>query len=174
MQKIMTVRGDATMEQHAYGYTLTTPLSYSAAVEAVTAALKTEGFGVLTTIDVQATLKQKLGADMSPYTILGACNPPLAHRALSAEPEIGLLLPCNVIVYVDAAGQTVVSAIDPAAQFKLVERADLEPLAGEVGERLRRVLAALPILVLRDGRVVEQGRHHELLAAGGDYRRMCG
>ena len=112
--------------------------------------------------------------ETAPYTILGACNPPLAHRALSAEPEIGLLLPCNVIVYVDAAGQTVVSAIDPAAQFKLVERADLEPLAGEVGERLRRVLAALPILVLRDGRVVEQGRHHELLAAGGDYRRMCG
>src|SRR6266542_1608859 len=145
MQKIMTVRGDATMEQHAYGYTLTTPLSYSAAVEAVTAALKTEGFGVLTTIDVQATLKQKLGADMSPYTILGACNPPLAHRALSAEPEIGLLLPCNVIVYADAAGQTTISAIDPVAQFALVQRADLAELAQDVGARLQQVLEQLPV-----------------------------
>ena len=103
------------MEQHGYGFTITTPLSYTAAIEAVTAALKTEGFGVLTTIDVQATLKQKLGAEMPCYTILGACNPPLAHRALSAEPEIGLLLPCNVIVYMAVTGQTTVSAIDPEA-----------------------------------------------------------
>ncbi len=134
------------MEQHAYGYTLTTPLSYSAAVEAVTAALKTEGFGVLTTIDVQATLKQKLGADMSPYTTLGACNPPLAHRALSAEPEIGLLLPCNVIVYADAAGQTTISAIDPVAQFALVQRADLAELAQDVGARLHQALEQLPVV----------------------------
>jgi uncharacterized protein (DUF302 family) len=132
------------MEHHAYGYTLTTPLSHSVAVEAVTAALKTEGFGVLTTIDVQATLKQKLGADMPPYVILGACNPPLAHRALTAEPEIGLLLPCNVIVYADAAGQTTISAIDPVAQFALVQRADLAELAQDVGARLRRALEQLP------------------------------
>jgi uncharacterized protein (DUF302 family) len=134
------------VEQHAYGYTLTTPLSYSAAVEAVTTALKTEGFGVLTTIDVQATLKEKLGADMPPYVILGACNPPLAHRALTAEPEIGLLLPCNVIVYTDAAGATTVSAIDPVAQFALVQRADLAEMAQDVGARLRRALEQLPLV----------------------------
>lgn len=134
------------MEHHAYGFTITTPLTYSAAIEAITAALKTEGFGVLTTIDVQATLKQKLGADMAPYTILGACNPPLAHRALSAEPEIGLLLPCNVIVYADAAGQTTISAIDPVAQFALVQRADLVDLAQDVGARLRRALEQVPVI----------------------------
>ncbi len=132
------------MEQHGFGFSITTPLSYAAAVEAITAALKTEGFGVLTTIDVQATLKQKLGADMPPYVILGACNPPLAHRALAAEPEIGLLLPCNVIVYADAAGATTISAIDPAAQFTLVQRADLAELAEEVGARLRRALDQIP------------------------------
>jgi uncharacterized protein (DUF302 family) len=133
------------MEQHSYGFGITTPLSYAAAVEAVTAALKTEGFGVLTTIDVQATLKQKLGTEMPSYTILGACNPPLAHRALSAEPEIGLLLPCNVIVYTSANGQTVISAIDPVAQFALVQRADLAELAQEVSARLRRALEQLPV-----------------------------
>ena len=131
------------MEQHAYGISIRTPLGYAAAIDAVTAALKTEGFGVLTEIDVQATLKQKLGAEVPPYTILGACNPPLAHRALTADPEIGLLLPCNVIVYVAADGQTTVSAIDPEAQFQLVGRADLAPLAREVGERLRRALDQL-------------------------------
>jgi uncharacterized protein (DUF302 family) len=134
------------MEQHRYGFSITTPLSYTTAVEAVTAALKTEGFGVLTTIDVQATLKQKLGTEMPPYTILGACNPPLALRALSAEPEIGLLLPCNVIVYTAATGQTTVSAIDPESQFALVQRADLAELAEEVGARLRRALAQLPVV----------------------------
>lgn len=129
------------MEQHSYGYTITTPLGQAEALEAVTAALKAEGFGVLTSIDAQATLKQKLGVDMPPYLILGACNPPLAHRALSAEPEIGLLLPCNLIVYANAAGGTTVSAIDPIAQFALVQRADLAELAEEVAGRLRRVLA---------------------------------
>jgi uncharacterized protein (DUF302 family) len=134
------------MEQHSYGFTITTPLPYTAAVEAITAALKSEGFGVLTTIDVQATLKQKIGAEMPPYTILGACNPPLAHRALSSEPEIGLLLPCNVIIYAAETGQTTISAIDPEAQFALVQRADLAELAQEVGARLRRALAQLPVV----------------------------
>lgn len=129
------------MHQHAYGLTITTPLSYAAAVEAITAALKTEGFGVLTTIDVQATLKQKIDADMPPYVILGACNPPLAHRALTAEPEIGLLLPCNVIVYANTEGSTTISAIDPEAQFSLVQRDDLAELARDVGARLRRALS---------------------------------
>jgi uncharacterized protein (DUF302 family) len=132
------------MEQPGYGFTLRTPLDYDAAIGAVTEALKTEGFGVLTTIDVQATLKQKLGADMPPYVILGACNPPLAYRALTAEPEIGLLLPCNVIVYVDATGHTTVSAIDPESQFTLVGRADLAPLAQEASARLRRALEKVP------------------------------
>ena len=134
------------MEHHGYGFSITTPLSYTAAVDAVTAALKTEGFGVLTMIDMQATLKQKLNVDMPSYTILGACNPALAHRALSAEPEIGLLLPCNVVVYTTATGATMISAIDPAAQFALVQRVDLADLAQEVGARLRRALAQLPLL----------------------------
>jgi uncharacterized protein (DUF302 family) len=133
------------MQRHAYGYTITTPLSYAAAVEAITAALKTEGFGVLTTIDVQATLQQKLGADMQPYVILGACNPPLAHRALTAEPEIGLLLPCNVIVYTTTDGVTTISAIDPEAQFTLVQRADLAELARDVSARLRRALEQVAV-----------------------------
>jgi uncharacterized protein (DUF302 family) len=136
------------MEQHGYGFTHKTSLDYDAAIGAVIEALKSEGFGVLTTIDVQATLKQRLGADMPPYVILGACNPPLAHRALTAEPEIGLLLPCNVIVYMDASGQTTVSAIDPEAQFTLVGRADLAPLAQEVSARLRRALEKLPASAL--------------------------
>lgn len=133
------------MEQHSYGFSLQTTLSYQEALDAVPEALKSEGFGVLTRIDVQDTLRQKIGADIAPYTILGACNPPLAHRALSAEPEIGLLLPCNVIIYVDASGKTTVSAIDPEAQFALVDRADLADLAHEVGGRLRRALARLPL-----------------------------
>jgi uncharacterized protein (DUF302 family) len=132
------------MEQHNYGMRVITALEYPAAVEAVTAALKQEGFGVLTTIDVQATLQQKLGVETPPYVILGACNPPLAHRALSAEPEIGLLLPCNVVVYETDEGQTIVSAIDPEAMFGVVQRDDLAPIAAEVGAKLRRVLASLP------------------------------
>ena len=134
------------MQHHAHGFTITTPLNYAAAVAAITAALKTEGFGVLTTIDIQSTLKQKLDADMPPYVILGACNPPLAYRALTVEPEIGLLLPCNVIVYAGADGATTISAIDPEAQFALVQRADLADLAREVGMRLRRALDQIPVM----------------------------
>lgn len=130
--------------RHTYGYTLTTPLDYTAAVEAVTAALKEEGFGVLTTIDVQATLRQKLGVERAPYTILGACNPPLAHRALTAEPEIGLLLPCNVVVYEGEAGRTVVSAVDPEAMFSVAGRDEIADVAAEVAARLRRALGRLP------------------------------
>jgi uncharacterized protein (DUF302 family) len=132
------------MEQQGYGFSMTTPLSYTAAVDAVTAALKTEGFGVLTTIDMQATLKQKLNVDMPAYTILGACNPPLAHCALSAEPEIGLLLPCNIVVSTTATGATMISAIAPVMQFALVQRVDLADLAQEVGARLHRALAHVP------------------------------
>ena len=117
------------------------------AITAVTAALKTEGFGVLTTIDVQSTLRQKLNLERNPYIILGACNPQLVSEALEVEPELGLLLPCNVIVYTDANGDTVVSAIDPEVLFTVVRRDDLTALAQEVGVRLQRVLAQLPGVV---------------------------
>lgn len=132
------------LERHRYGYRRQTSLDLAAAAEAVTAALKAEGFGVLMTLDLQATLQQKLGVERPPYTILGACNPALANQALNAEPEIGLLLPCNVVVYADADGETVVSAIDPETLFAVVRRDDLASLAQEVGARLRRALERLP------------------------------
>jgi uncharacterized protein (DUF302 family) len=134
------------MTQHAtgYGFGVTVPLPYEEAVERTREELAKEGFGVLTEIDVAATLKKKLDADFRPYVILGACNPPLAHRALAAELEIGLLLPCNVIVYAgDRPGTSVVSAMDPRAALSLAGNPAVGPLAAEVGGRLRRVLAAL-------------------------------
>jgi uncharacterized protein (DUF302 family) len=127
-----------------YGMRAHLDLPYEQAIEAVTAALKTEGFGVLTQIDVKATLKQKLDVDFRRYIILGACNPPLAHRALTTETEIGLLLPCNVIVYEDESGEgSVVSIIDPYAMFSAGISADLPPVADEAAARLRRVLEKL-------------------------------
>jgi len=117
---------------------------YEAAVEQVTAALKEQGFGVLTEIDVKATMKKKLDVDFQKYVILGACNPPLAHRALSAEPAIGLLLPCNVIVYEDEAqGGSVVSLVDPIAMLGFVDNPALAPVAQEARTRLEKVAAAL-------------------------------
>ena len=117
---------------------------YEAAVEQVTAALKEQGFGVLTEIDVKATMKKKLDVDFKKYVILGACNPPLAHRALSAEPAIGLLLPCNVIVYEDEAqGGSVVSLVDPIAMLGFVDNPALAPVAQEARTRLEKVAAAL-------------------------------
>ena len=127
-----------------YGMRVHLDLSYNDAIERATAALKAEGFGVLTTIDVQATLKQKLDVDFRRYVILGACNPPLAHRALSTELEIGLLLPCNVIVYEaeDGAG-SVVSIVDPHAMLGTGINPALAPVADEAAARLRRVLASM-------------------------------
>jgi uncharacterized protein (DUF302 family) len=102
-------------------------------------ALKEEGFGILTEIDVQATLKKKIDVDGRYYKILGACNPPLAHQALTEEPDIGLLLPCNVVIREEEDGSVVVAFMDPTAVFTLVERDDVAPLAEEVRTRLKRV-----------------------------------
>ena len=129
----------------AYGLTRKlTGVAYSDAVGIVRNELAKEGFGVLTEIDVKATLKKKIDADFRNYVILGACNPPFAHQALSEEPGIGLLLPCNVVVTEDDDGSAVVSTIDPRSLFTVLNRPEIAPLADEVGDRLRRVLAALP------------------------------
>ncbi len=132
------------IEETRYGLRVVVPAGYEQAVEQTTAALKAEGFGVLTTIDVKQTMKQKLDADFRRYVILGACNPPLAHRALTTELEIGLLLPCNVIVYEAEAGKSVVSAMAPLAALGVVgDNPDLIGVAREADERLRRALTAL-------------------------------
>ena len=126
-----------------YGFGNPVLMDFEHAVNAVTEALKTEGFGVLTDIDVQATLKKKLGKDMPPYRILGACNPPLAHQALTADPSIGLLLPCNVVVRQDDNGTVHVEFMNPQAVLDLVDNPDVHTLASEVRERLDKVLEAL-------------------------------
>lgn len=127
-----------------YGMRVHLALPYDEAVERVTAALKAEGFGVLTQIDVQATLKQKLDVDFRRYIILGACNPPLAYRAFSTELEIGLLLPCNVVVYEDESGEgSVVSIIDPIMMLGIGINPALSAVGEEASARLRRVLDAL-------------------------------
>jgi len=128
------------MRQVKYGFRKQLDgVAFAEALRRTTEALKSEGFGVLTEIDVQATLKAKLGVDWPGYRILGACNPPLAHRALAAEPEIGLLLPCNVVVAETERGSEVQIA-DPAEMFKIVDNRELAPLSDEVGGKLRRVL----------------------------------
>ena len=127
-----------------YGYTRTlNGTSYDHAKDKVTEALKAEGFGVLTEIDVKATFKKKLDVDFRPYVILGACNPTLAHKALSSELPIGLLLPCNVVVTEDDAGNAIVSMVNPREMFRVVENAELEAIAGEVDARIKRVVEAL-------------------------------
>lgn len=126
-----------------YGFGKTVPMDFEHAIEVVTEALKTEGFGVLTDIDVQATLKNKLDEEMPPYRILGACNPPLAHKALTAEPSIGLLLPCNVVVRQDEVGVVHVEFMDPEAVLGVVDNPAVHDVAQDVTERLNRVLAAL-------------------------------
>ena len=131
------------MDETAYGLRVEVPATYEQAVERTTAALKAEGFGVLTTIDVKQTIKQKLDKDFRKYLILGACNPPLAHRALETELEIGLVLPCNVIVYESGPEKSVVAAIAPLSAMSVVGNPALTPVAQEADQRLRRALRTL-------------------------------
>ena len=132
------------MNDLSYGLKKSLQASMEDAETRVRDALKEEGFGVLTEIDVQATMKAKLDVDFRPYKILGACNPPLAYQALTEETDIGLLLPCNVVVYAgDEEGTCVVSILDPAQQLAVSRRDDIKPLADEVRARMERVLAAL-------------------------------
>lgn len=127
-----------------YGISTTIPVNYDEAVKRTKEALAAEGFGVLSEIDVAATMKKKLDVDFRPYVILGACNPPLALRALTAERDIGLLLPCNVIVYADDdPAQSVVSVMDPVEALKLTGNDEIKPIAEDVRARLTRVLEAL-------------------------------
>lgn len=121
-----------------YGFSKSVDLAFGDAIHKVTEELKKEGFGVLTTIDVKETLKNKINVDFKNYTILGACNPPLAHRALQTEEELGLLLPCNVIVY-EKDNKSVVSFFDPTLMTKVVENENLTPIADEVKGKLQRV-----------------------------------
>ncbi len=137
----------ATQTHSSYGFGTTVSLPFDEAIARVTGALSAEGFGVLTSIDVKATMKNKLNVDFDRYTILGACNPPLAHRALTLEPEVGLLLPCNVVIReLPVAGerpQTRVEIADPVAMLGIVQRPEMQDLAAEAKARLQRVIAAI-------------------------------
>jgi len=131
------------MAKQKLGFTKVLDLDYEAAIPKVTEELKKEGFGVLTEIDVKDTLKKKLGVEFRKYRILGACNPPLAHKALTVETEIGLFLPCNVIVYENDEGQTVVTALDPLVALSRIESDSLKPIANEAARKLQKVINAL-------------------------------
>jgi|SRR5690554_257462 len=125
-----------------YGFSKTIKIPFEQAVEKVTEGLKKEGFGVLTTIDVKDTLKKKIDVDFKKYLILGACNPALAHKALQSEEELGLLLPCNIIIY-EKNGDTVVSVFNPEIMTEIINSENLKPVAQEVKERMERLLAAV-------------------------------
>jgi len=125
-----------------YGFSKMTDLPYEKAVDKVTEELKKEGFGILTTIDVKDTLKKKINVDFKKYVILGACNPPLAHKALVAEEELGLLLPCNVIVY-EKDDSTIISFFDPMVMTHIIDNEKLKPVAEEVQKKMKRVLEAV-------------------------------
>lgn len=127
----------------SYHFTTRISGSFDEVLENLIQRLANEGFGILTQIDVQATLKKKLGVDFRKYVILGACNPPFAYRALQAEPKIGLMLPCNVVVDELAPGEIEVSAIDPVASMTAVTNPDLEPIAKEIRQKLKGVIESL-------------------------------
>ena len=132
---------EVTMEEiEGYAFTTVLNTSYEDAISKVTDALKEEGFGILTEIDVQATLKKKLGVDFRKYVILGACNPPYAHRTLQADLDVGLLLPCNVIVYETDDKKAYISAINPVSALEVIKNEELRKIAGEVSEKLKRVV----------------------------------
>ena len=128
------------MKQTSYGFSKTVNLAFNDAIEKVTEELQKEGFGILTEIDVKETLKKKLDVDFKNYKILGACNPPFAHKALQSEEQIGLMLPCNVIVYENDEGNSVVAAVDPIASMQAVANDKLGEIAGEVQNRLKKVI----------------------------------
>ncbi len=127
----------------SYYYVKEIDLNFDDAIIRVTEELKKEGFGVLTEIDVKATLKKKLDVDFRNYRILGACNPPFAHQALQAEPHIGLMLPCNVVVQEGESGKTIISAIDPVASMQAVENDSLGEIAGQVKAKLQKVIESV-------------------------------
>ncbi|GAB3537779.1 DUF302 domain-containing protein [Noviherbaspirillum agri] len=129
--------------ENAYGFGKAVNAAFPDAIERVTQALKAEGFGILSDIDVASAMKEKLGVDIPPYRILGACNPPLAHRAITAEPSIGLLLPCNVVVRQGDDGKVHVEFMNPDSVLQLVNKPEIAALAGEVRQRLDRVNAAI-------------------------------
>lgn len=131
------------MKQTNYGFSKIVNLGYEQAIEKVTEELKKEGFGILTEIDVKETLKKKLDVDFKPYKILGACNPPFAYKSLQAEEQIGLMLPCNVIVYVNDKEETVVAAIDPMASMQAVKNDKLGEVAETIQSKLKKVVERL-------------------------------
>jgi uncharacterized protein (DUF302 family) len=131
------------MEETNYGFTRVVKLGYEEAIEKVTEELKKEGFGVLTEIDVKATLKNKLNVDFKPYKILGACNPPFAYKALQIEEQIGLLLPCNVVVYVNDKNETVVATINPIVSMQAVKNDKLGEVAETIQSKLKNVISNL-------------------------------
>ena len=131
------------MKQTNYGFSKVVNLSYDEAIKKVTDELKKEGFGILTEIDVKETLKKKLNVDFKPYKILGACNPPFAYKSLQAEEQIGLMLPCNVIVYVNDNNETVVAAIDPIASMQAVKNESLGEVAETIQGKLKSVISNL-------------------------------
>jgi uncharacterized protein (DUF302 family) len=140
---LRALRTGEQVMNNRYGFGKQVELDFETALKKVIEELGKEGFGVLTEIDVQATLKKKLNADVRPYRILGACNPPFAQRALAAEPSIGLLLPCNVVVREDEAGKVQVEFMDPEVMVQLVDRPEVHGIAAEVRQRLQRALAAV-------------------------------
>jgi len=127
----------------SYSFSKILNISFDEAIEKVTEELKKEGFGILTEIDVKETLKKKLDVEFKPYKILGACNPPFAHKALQAEEQIGLMLPCNVIVFVNDAGKTIVAAIDPLASMQAVKNDTLGKVAETIQSKLKKVISNL-------------------------------